>query len=45
VKSAPTVEPTVNVKVEDKADTKKERVILPFIGNFFVLLFKGFVLV
>ena len=44
VKSAPSVEPTVNVKVEDKAAPKKERVILPFIGNFFVLLFKGFVL-
>ena len=36
---------TQTVKAEDKAEPKKEHVILPFIGNFFVLLFKGFVLV
>ncbi len=45
VKSAPAVEPTINVKIDEKPSVKKERVILPFIGNFFVLLFKGFVLV
>jgi uncharacterized membrane protein len=45
VKSAPVVEPSVNVKIDEKTPVKKERVILPFIGNFFVLLFKGFVLV
>jgi hypothetical protein len=45
VKSAPAVEPSVNVKIDEKTSVKKERVILPFIGNFFVLLFKGFVLV
>jgi len=44
-KAASAPEPSVKVKGEEKALPKKERVILPFIGNFFVLLFKGFVLV
>ena len=44
-KAAFNPEPSPTVLVKKRSETKKEPVILPFIGNLFILLFKGFVVV
>ena len=38
-------QPNPQVIVTDRSEPKKEKVIMPFIGNFFMLLFKGFVII
>lgn len=43
VKASSNPEPSPRVVINDRSETKQEGVILPAIGNFFVLLFKGFV--
>jgi len=45
VKASVNPEPSPRVTVTNRTEVKKERVIMPFIGNLFVLLFKGFVVV
>jgi uncharacterized membrane protein len=45
VKANPNPDPSPRVTVIDRSEKQKERVILPFIGTLFVLLFKGFVVI